>query len=373
MKVNFLTGNLILRKNKTGVHLYFENLINEFIKNNRNDEIKISVYGRKKSFEEKFSHVLCYPMLIFSHKLTRVLAYFFPIEWFFFRNDVYICDGLMPITFYKSFKIAVVHDQMVKIYPENYSFIMKAYLNYFYYRMMQKADVVIAVSETTKKDVIKYWGIDEKKIKIVYNGIDFDYIKNMQSIKLDIRFDITVKYLFYVGDLRKNKNVISAIKGFELYLKTGADMYFYIAGNQHHEYNFLVDYVKENHLEKKVVFLGYITEPEKYMLYKHAYAFLFVSLYEGFGVPILEAMASKTPVITSNCSSMKEIAEQASLQVNPLDIADIADKISLLNDAAIRNKCIKNGMDLVEKYTWNNSYIQFQSIIDELKVKKNAY
>lgn len=363
MVINFLVGNLILRKNKTGVHLFHESIIRKFINAQESyTDIKISTFGNKRNKEKEIEFFSFHRFLLFSNKITRILSYFMPIEFFFGKADVYICDGLIPITLHKSCKVAVIHDLMVKIYPQNYKFLMKLYLNYYFF-CAKRADYIIAVSNTTKKDIVKYLGVEERKIKVIYNGIELLNIKEKLKSIENIRFDIRKKYLFYIGDLRKNKNLISAIKGFALYAKTNFDAIFYIAGNKNHEYKKLYNYVREHNLSHRVFFLGYVNDAEKFMLYKNAFAFLFVSYYEGFGVPILEAMACETPVISSNCSSMKEIAEQAAILVEPDDVEEIAKAIHKLDDFLLRKSYIKKGKILTEIYTWDHSYHQFVKFI----------
>lgn len=366
MNINFLTGSLILRKNKTGIHLFHENIIKKFVENNLGNNLVVSVYGKKKDFAGEYENLPYYQYLKFSNKLTRLLSYLLPIELFFGNSDIYICDGMIPITLKKSFKIAIIHDLMVKIYPQNYNYLMTIYLNYYFWRA-RRADHIIVVSETTKMDVMKYLHIPEQKITIVYNGIEKS-LQESAGKEETLKINIEKKYIFYIGDLRKNKNIISAIKGFELAAQKDDKLFFYIAGNKAHEYQNLKAYIATHKLTKKVMFLGYVSDREKYTLYKHAFAFIFISEYEGFGVPILEAMSSNTPVITSDCSSMKEIADQAAILVRPHNINNIADAIASLNDEVVRLTCISRGKVLVGKFTWDNSYKQFIELMENIKI-----
>lgn len=279
-RINFLIGSLILRKQKTGVHLYYENILNQMIK--RNDikwDITISCYEKQRNIVKNYPEYenLIYKKYIqFSSKIVRILSYFLPIEIFFKKSDIYICDGLIPITINKSYKIAVVHDLMSKIYPENYNIKMKLYLGYYYHRC-KKADCIIAVSETTKADIVKYLGISENKIKIVYNGFDFNETKKPQK-EQNKRIDYDKKYLLYIGDMRKNKNLISAIKAFEIVLKNSGDLFFYIAGAKRNEYKKLYEYILLQKLEEKVRFLGYVSEEEKKVcIVMHLYFYLYRS------------------------------------------------------------------------------------------------
>ena len=364
MEINFLNGNLVIRKNKSGVHFFHENIMRGLIK--ENVKFKSSFFN----FNNKNSTLLSNKeygwirnRIVQCKYLHRIFIYILPIEFFFGVSDVYICDGWMPITLYKSKKIAIVHDLMLKIYPQNYKFIMKVYLD-VYFRQIKKADLIVAVSETTKQDIIKYIGVSPDKIKVIYNGIDINYINNIGIDKSNKKVDLSKKYILYIGEMRKNKNLISAIKAFEKYCNRNTeDIYFYIGGKKSFQYEDIRKYIKGKSIEKKIVFLGYVSEELKIQLYKNAFAFIFVSLYEGFGIPILEAMACETPVITSNCSSMKEIANNSAILVSPRNIEEICNALEKLSNSNVRNCLIKKGIKCAKRYSWNNSVLKFKSIL----------
>lgn len=365
MKINFLLGSLMFRKKKTGVHLYYYNLLLRYAKE-YTDNYCISVYDCKSNVRPYIKKDF-YGHVKFSSKFVRILLYFIPVELIFGKSDVYVCDGLSPLTIFESKKIFVIHDLMVYLYPENYSFIKRCYLKYFF-RHIHKADLVIAVSRQTQNDIVRLLHYPEEKIRVVYNGVE-KTTETQNNIKLSI--DAKKKYLFYIGDFRKNKNVINALKAYEMYISnTSDDILFYIAGNRKgHEYEILKKYILEKGLENKVIFLGYITEDEKALLFKNANAFIFVSLYEGFGVPIIEAMSYGIPVITSNCSSMKEIAcENSALLVNPQNVVEIADAIEKVQDVKVRQRLVYNGYRIASKFTWDNAYEQFRNVINECKM-----
>lgn len=363
MVINFLTGSLAFREHKTGVHIVHENLIKLSVADKkRGNSYKISCYNTKKEISQYCKDYLnrdnC--TVLFSNRIVRIFAYFLPIELFFGKADLYICDGLIPHVIYKSKRIAIIHDMMVKIYPQNYSPIKRNYLNY-YFKMCRKADRIIAVSETTKRDIIRYLKIDESKIDVVPNGYSSED-KTLNSInRSKLRKE---RYVFYIGDMRPNKNLLNAIKGVEIALNTQPDLKFYIAGKKSHEYEKLMEYVHNHDLSKNIIFCGYISDEEKEELYRNSLGLLFVSYYEGFGIPILEAASYNTPVITSNCSSMKEIAENTSLLVDPDNPKAIGETILKLLNCEVRNNIIKKQKMLLSQYTWINTYEKFIKSID---------
>lgn len=346
MTVNFLTGSLTLRKHRTGVHLYHENLLKELMKDPYYQKnITVSCYATEKDLHKEFPQYKEEPYannIRFSHKMVRILSYFLPIEFFFGSSDVYFCDGLIPITLHKKKKIAVIFDLMVKIYPQNYSLIRKIYLN-FYFRRCKKADYILTISQTTKNDIIQYLNIPQERIYVGYIGYETAAQEN--AIIKDSKISnlmLQVRYAFYIGDMRKNKNLINAVKSVEYANNQGIELYFYIAGAKSDEYSSLHDYVEKHSLNNRIQFLGYITEEEKARLYKNAFALLFISDYEGFGIPILEAAGYGIPVITSNRSSMKEIAENYSILVDPHDVKEIAKSFELIMDNRVREKSLRS-------------------------------
>lgn len=364
MKIIFLNGNLVIRENKSGVHFFHENIMRGLIKKNiKFETLFFNFCGKNSKILREKKNYWIKDRVVQNKILHRIFLYILPIEIFIGRRDVYVCDGWIPFTVFKSKKIAIVHDLMSKIYPENYKSIMKLYL-YTYFRRIKKADKIIAVSKTTKEDIIKYLNIPSDKIEVIYNGVDTLLHNNLNYDEVD-RSDINFKnkYLFYIGEMRKNKNLINAVKGFEkYYLETQDDIYFYIAGKKSFEYENIQEYIKNSSIKDRVKFLGYVSDELKIKLYKYSFAFIFVSFYEGFGIPILEAMSCKVPVITSNCSSMKEIATNSALLVNPNDISEIATSINKLNNKLLRDNIIKEGIKCSKMYSWDNSINAFKDL-----------
>lgn len=357
MKINFLSGDLALTKNRTGVHLVHHRAIESLTSDDAFPEtVKASCYCKESQIKRtnpNYTNEIYSDNIAFSFKGARALAYFLPIELFFGSSDVYICDGMIPHTMNAACKIAIVHDLMVKIYPENYPLISRLYLS-VWLQQVKRADAIIAMSNTTKDDLVRIAGIDESRIIVSHPG--FEMQEAVEYDPADLSFDIEKPFVFCIGDMRPNKNLLNAIKGFQEALRNHPELRLLIAGSQAGQYEMLLDYVKENSLEDNVVFLGYVSAEEKAALYENALALVFVSLYEGFGIPILEAASQKCPVITSNCSSMKEIAENCSILVNPHDPSEIANAILSLFNKETRDRVIEAQCALPEKYSWEKAY-----------------
>ena len=350
-KICFLDGHLILREHKTGVHYFHQEVAKRLCLDNLFDcniayfekKDEHSVHIKDNEWIKKYTNVC--------KGKKRILSYLLPIEIFFKKNDVYICDGLCPHTFYRSKKVAIVFDMMVEIYPENYSTLKRIYLKNFFNKL-KKMDLIFCISETTKNDIVKYYHIDESKIINCYCGVDeTDYIGDDIENKY---IDKNEKYFLYIGDMRKNKNMFNMIEGFFLYCEKNIDAkeMLYIAGKKGEEYINLKQMIDKSVYKNRVRFLGYISENDKSYLYKNAEAILLLSFYEGFGIPVIEAMRHYKPIITSNCSSMREIGEGAAILADPSDVTDIAKKIALsVNNYEIN---VDKYNEKIKKYNFDN-------------------
>lgn len=357
----------LLVKNKTGVGVCQNQVVKALIK--QNVKFKIAIAGGDSNSRQLITkpynawirdHIVIgreFRLLEKSEKLPVELAYgYYPI---FLMNDR-MYPSILPCR-----KIAWVHDMMSMIYPQNYT-ADSLRRHQILFHNAKHATGFIATSKTTKKDIVKYLHIPPEKIKVIYNGVETKFYSNAQDSALpQSEIDFDQPYYLYIGDMRKNKNLINALKGFERYLsQTDADCYFYIAGNKSHEYASLKRYAENSEqLKNRVVFCGYVTEEEKMALYRKAKALLFVSEYEGFGIPILEAMASGTPVVTSDCSSMKEIAKNAAALVNPHSVAAIADGLKRLDDERIRQDLILKGARRAKEFTWERATKKFCGLL----------
>lgn len=347
--VCFLNGHLILREHKTGVHYFHEYVIKKIALIDRKYDLKVAFFDNNNHHARilnRTENKWLMPFVKINKTVPRILSYILPIEFFFGNSDVYFCDGLFPHTLHNAKRICLVHDLMIKIYPENYSFVKKIYLELFFSKL-KKADLIIAVSETTKKDIIKYYKVPEEKIVVCYNGV-CDVSPTMKKDILDNNLiNLNRRYLFYLGDMRKNKNLPGIVSGFLNFCDSEDvnDLYFYIAGKKNDDYQYVLNELKKSPHGKQIKFLDYVSENDKNLLYKNCESVVLLSLYEGFGMPIVEGMNYYKPVITSNCSSMEEVGRDAVILVDPLDtnaisraISDIYYKRFVIDEEAYKRK-----------------------------------
>ncbi len=218
---------------------------------------------------------------------------------------------------------------------------------------------VIAVSESTKKDLIEKLGVKPDKITVIYEGVDHRKFK-VQSAKFKIDhvkrgYDIGGEYLLFVGTIQPRKNLVRLIEAFK---KTRSpQISLIVVGKKGWLSDEIYNAPKKFGMEDRVKFLGYVPTDDIVSLMNGALAFVFPSLYEGFGLPVLEAMACGCPVVTSSISSLPEVVGDAGILVDPYDVEDIARGISVILelDEAQRRNLVDAGLERARKFTWEET------------------
>lgn len=248
------------------------------------------------------------------------------------------------------------------------------YTKYIMILGAKKAQKIIAVSRSTKQDLIDLLHVPEEKIVVIYEAVDDSYLdnklfesnKNLQQKTSEQNQD--EKYFLFLGERRPHKNIVRIIEAFARFkAKTSGDYKLVIGGKPYSSYREPEKRAAELGLSESVVFRGYVAESELQTLYKNAAGFVFTSIYEGFGIPILEAMACGTPVITSNLSSMPEVAGRAALIVDPYDVAAITGAMeTIASDWNLRQRLIKNGREQVKLFSWKSSAEQTVKVYESI-------
>ncbi|MDP2923091.1 MAG: glycosyltransferase family 1 protein [Candidatus Omnitrophota bacterium] len=263
-------------------------------------------------------------------------------------------------------KILTVHDlRTLKIadndYPQDISSLRKA---------LKSADVCITVSEATKKDILDNFNVLPNKIKVVYEGAEERFKPINDQNKLDYirnKYGLNKKYFFSVGAAPR-KNVERLIRAFKLF-KFNNDFLLAIGGEgssgpwaAKHK-----SLIRDLGLENKVIMLGYIPDDDLPMLYNASECFVFPSLYEGFGIPLLEAMNCGVPIIASNVSSLPEIGGDAALYVDPYDETSIAKAMKkIAEDEQLKKQLIEKGFKRAKEFSWQKMAREILQIYNEL-------
>ena len=266
-----------------------------------------------------------------------------------------------PIRYRKPF-IVTIHDLTHTLFPGRKMTSLPYRLAYraVVKNAVRKAKIVIAVSNNTKEDLIKILKVPEEKIKVIYEGANEEFRQLTDAEKetsakiLNEKYGIAQPFFLYTGVHRYHKNLTRLIKAFKFISNKYPDLKLVITGKPDPLYPEAEQEVADQNLEEKVVFTGLITENELIALYNLAEIYIFPSLYEGFGLPILEAFACGAPVCASNISSIPEVAgKDNAIFFNPYEEKDIAEKtLSIFENSARRNKLIQNGLIRIKNFSW---------------------
>ncbi|MBU1118724.1 glycosyltransferase family 4 protein [Patescibacteria group bacterium] len=242
----------------------------------------------------------------------------------------------------------------------------KEYFPYFSYLLntklttnftVKKADHLVAISQQTKKDILTHYQVDEKKIDVIYLGFNSKKYHPRGSVEISSvlnKYHIKNDYVLYVGTMQKRKNLINLLKAFAVVKKSKPSMQMVFAGKKGWFFEEIQETVRKEKLVDSVMFLGYVPENDLPALYSGSKVFALVSLYEGFGIPLLEAMACGCPVITSNISSLPEVAGDAGVLIhNPHDYEEIAKKlIHVLSDQKLLSEMSKKSLSRAKEFSW---------------------
>lgn len=306
-------------------------------------------------------------MIVLWHRLRLP----FPVESFVGKLDIYHSPDFVLPPVQKARTVLTVHDLSFVHYPEAAPKSLVGYLNRVVPRSVSRADLVVADSESTKQDLIEQFNVDAGRIRVVYGGVDERFkpdedAQNREEIAL--RYGMQLPALLAVGTLQPRKNLDRLIDAFVLLRDRGNLTHrLYIAGAAGWSYSDLFVKIEELGLQPFVRFLGYVADEDLPALYSLADVFVYPSLYEGFGLPVLEAMACGTPVVCSNVSSIPEVGGDAAIYCDPLDVESIAAGIErALGDRELRKKMIGLGREHASEFTWASAGRALLSVYREL-------
>lgn len=263
--------------------------------------------------------------------------------------------------FYKGPIVVTVHDIINILFPDNVSLPSRIFYSKWMPLTYKKASRIITISESTKKDIVKNLGIQEEKIIVIPLAADKKFMERTSQGDIDkvkTKYNLPEKYILHIGTLEPRKNLGFLIEVFSEVVKDKKthDWSLVITGKKGWHYQELYQKVKKLGLENKVIFTGYFDEVDKPALYKGATIFVFPSLYEGFGLPPLEAMASGVPVVSSNASSMPEVVGDAGILISPQDkILWVKSIKKVLSEGKLRDKMRVKNKKQVANFSWEKT------------------
>lgn len=352
----------LLNKHAEGYGYFLYEVWRRIVANNPGHEF-IFIFDRK--YDEKF---------IFGKNVTAVVTgppARHPILWKWwydvkvpavlkkYKAELFVsCDGFCSLTT-KVPQCLVIHDLSFLHYP---SFINRSHL-LFYKRytpkFLQKAERIATVSQFSKKDIITHYKTDPSKIDVVYSASKeiFSPLTEEEKEQTKTKYTDGKNYFVYVGAIHPRKNLITLLKAFSVFKKRQQSNWkLVLAGRLAWKNKQFIKSLGTYKYRNDVVLTGYIDESELVKITGAAYVLIYPSVWEGFGVPVLEAMHCHVPVITSADSSMQEIAGDAALYANPSDHTDIADKMMLLyKDESLRTNLVEKGKQKMREFSWDKT------------------
>lgn len=284
-----------------------------------------------------------------------------------FHSPHYVLPPLVPCK-----SVVTIHDCIHLMFPQYLpGRLAYGYAKTFMWWAAHRSARVLTVSDASKRDILRYFDIPADKVTVIHNGLDGRM--SVPPPEADVhrvreRFQLQEQFILYAGNVKPHKNVERLIDAFHLLHSNGFEhLKLLIVGNDISKYATLRRAIHSHNLHKYVRFLGFVPDTTLAILYRLASVFVFPSLYEGFGFPPLEAMASGTPVVTSNLSSLPEVVGSAAVLVDPYDARSIADGIrSVLTDERLRQDLHVRGLEQVRKYSWETAARETLAIYDEV-------
>jgi len=349
-----------------GSEVYLRNLLCHLAKIDRQNEYILFV--NKENFhtfqisQPNFTEVFC-PIKA-SFRPARILWEQFILPFQIKKSNIEVLHspGYTAPLLVSCCSIVTIYDMNCFYYPEDFSKSTTFFLKLLVTLAARRSDKIITGSRNSKKDIVQILKISESKTCVIYGAASSHLsvplaIENKVRGKLKQRYSINKKFILTVSVSHPHKNLYRLIEAYDiLYKKYQIDCQLVIVGIKGRAQSVLMSLVKELSLEKRVMFTGWIPDEDLSLLYSEAELFVFPSLFEGFGIPILEAMAHGTPVVSSNTTSLPEVAGRAALLVDPYRVDKIAEAMHrILTDETLRATLIKKGFNRASQFSWEKT------------------
>lgn len=276
-----------------------------------------------------------------------------------YKADLFLSpDGYLTLRT-KVPQLAVIHDINFVHRPKDLPWLIAKYYNYFFPRFARKAKRIATVSYYSKEDITRSFKVDYDKIDVVYDGVNLIFQPITEEEKAQVRQKYTggSNYFLFVGALHPRKNVSGLLKAFDAFKSiNNSPMKLVVVGGKMHKTGEIFEIFENMRYRDDVVFTGRVSTNELHHIYGAAYALTFVPFFEGFGIPIVEAMSVGVPVICSNTTSMPEVGGNAVLYADPLKYDQITDAmLKITTDDELRESLIEKGFVQKEKFSWDET------------------
>ena len=287
---------------------------------------------------------------------------------------LFVPSHVLPLNRPKN-SVITIHDVAFKYLKTSYSFIQYHYLDWSTKYAVKNAQKIIVPSEATKEDLIHFYGCKPEKLVVIPHGFIppkltrktvSDPFENHEIFRY-FKIDKDTNYILFVGRLESKKNLERLIKAFAKFSDSHPDYKLVLAGKRGVGFNNILRTVQENNMGEKVIMMGYVNEDEKNILTQNCKIFVFPSLYEGFGMPILDAFYFEKPVLVSHVSSLPEVAKDAACYCDPYDIESLEMGLTkITSDEVYAKNLIELGTERLKDFSWARSAKMVLSVFESL-------
>ena len=361
----------------TGIANYLLNLILNLRMIDKKNEYILFLGSNKlipkAILDKKFDYDI--PKIHASNQVLKILwaHLYLPFAIKKLKLDIFHESAFVAPIFKNCKTITTIYDLAFLYFPHCYTFRNRLYFKSLLSKSIKQSDSIITISESSKKDIIDNFQVSPDKIDVIYPGVDetFHTLENkdlMEEVKKI--YKIKKNFILTVSSITPRKNLSRLIKSFKLLKdEKKINWQLVIVGGKGWLYEDVFKEVSRYKLQEDIIFCGYVPQKHLLCLYNAASLFVYPSLYEGFGLPVLEAMACACPVVASNTSSMPEACADAALLVNPNNIEEFSSAINAIKDnSTLRQILIKKGLEQAKRFSWRrtaektlNAYIKVNS------------
>jgi glycosyltransferase involved in cell wall biosynthesis len=357
-----------------GVGHYTYYLIKYLLQLDKHNEYVLFFYDRRikvPEFQQPNVKIVYFPGLENLGKIPFLYRHWFiPHIISMYRLDVYHNPANIIPIFYLKKSIITIHDLALyknpEWFPDGHFFNKRILIPW----SIAKAKKIIAVSQNTKDDLVKLFGIRKSKVEVIHEGVeDYNQLK-IDETKIENRLKIDEPYFLFIGSIEPRKNLVRLVQAYKevLVSKPSLNPKLVLVGKKGWKYEPVFTAIENSGFKDKIIYLGYVNFEEKVYLLKNALALVYPSLYEGFGLPILEAMNLGVPIITSNISSIPELVIDNALLVDPYDVGSIKEAlIKITADSALRKSLSLKGKGIAQNFTWEECAKKTLDLYESLK------
>jgi len=353
---------LLLKNRMDGLGLFTEGSFKHIVNSNPTVEF-IFIFDREPHsdfiFSENVKTKVIGPQA--RHPFLIMMWYGFSLKQLLkkIKPDIFVgTNGMIPLKT-KTKTLSVIHDLNFEHHPEHLPKIIRKYYCKYFPKFAKNANRIASVSEFSKNDIVDTYNINPNKIDVVYNGPNeqFKPVSDEEKTRLQNKYSAGKSFFLFVGTLHPRKNLVNLFKAFNAFkLQTKSDFKLLIVGRKMWWTDEIENTYQQLEFKNDIIFAGRLPEQELYKITAAAHALTYVPIFEGFGIPLVEAMSCGTPVITSNITSMPEVVEDAGFLVDPFSVDDITKAMVTINsDDQLRNELIQKSKAQAKKFSWQKT------------------